>query len=41
MSYIEVKNISKTYKTGNIDVEAVKGVSFEVEKGEEIGRAHV
>lgn len=34
MSYIEVKNISKTYKTGNIDVEAVKGVSFEVEKGE-------
>lgn len=29
-----MKNIKKTYKSGNIEVEAVKDISFEIEKGE-------
>lgn len=31
---IEVKNITKTYKTGDIEFQALKGISFSVEKGE-------
>ena len=34
MSFIEVKNLNKTYSSGNIEVQAVKNVSFEIEKGE-------
>src|SRR5471030_2403902 len=31
---IEVKNIKKTYKTGDIEFEALKGVSFTIKDGE-------
>ncbi|MES2930706.1 MAG: ABC transporter ATP-binding protein [Patescibacteria group bacterium] len=31
---IEVKDITKTYKTGDIDFQALKGVSFTIEDGE-------
>ena len=31
---IEVKNITKTYKTGNTDFPALRGVSFKIEDGE-------
>ena len=34
MNLLEVKNISKTYGTGETAVEALKNVSFSVEKGE-------
>ena len=34
MNLLEVKNISKTYGTGETAVEALKDVSFSVEKGE-------
>ncbi len=31
---IEIKNITKTYQTGNISFEALKGISFSVQDGE-------
>ena len=31
---IETKNITKIYKTGDIEFEALKGVSFKIEDGE-------
>ena len=31
---IEVKNITKTYKTGDVSFNALKGVSFKIEDGE-------
>ncbi len=34
MALIEVKDLTKTYKIGTIDVPALKGVSFSVEPGE-------
>ncbi len=34
MSLIKVKDIVKTYKTGKIEVKAVRGISLEIEKGE-------
>lgn len=34
MAYIEVKNISKTYKMGEVSIKAIENVSFEIEKGE-------
>lgn len=34
MSYVEFKNVSKTYKTGDVSVEALKDASFEIGKGE-------
>jgi len=34
MNIIEIKNVTKTYKSGNIETQAVKGISFSVEKGE-------
>lgn len=34
MSFIEVKDLVKKYKTGDIEVHAVDNVSFEIEKGE-------
>lgn len=34
MSIIEVKDVKKIYKTGKIEVEALKGINFSVEKGE-------
>ncbi len=34
MSYIEVKNLFKTYKSGSVKVEALKNTFFNIEKGE-------
>ena len=34
MSFIEVKNLVKKYKAGDVEVTAVDDISFEVEKGE-------
>ena len=31
---IQVENVSKTYRIGKVDVRAVRGVSFTVERGE-------
>lgn len=31
---IEVKNVTKTYRTGDIDYQALKNVSFKIEDGE-------
>ena len=31
---IEIKNIKKTYKTGNIEFEALRGISFTIKDGE-------
>ena len=36
MSYVEFKNVSKTYKTGDVSVEALKDASFEIGKGERV-----
>ncbi len=33
-AFIEAENLSKTYRVGKIDVPALRGVSFSVEKGE-------
>lgn len=34
MSYIEVRNISKIYKMGDIEIKALNDTSFSIEKGE-------
>lgn len=34
MSYIELKNIRKTYHVGEVDINALSGASFTIEKGE-------
>lgn len=34
MNVIKVQNVTKTYKTGEIEVKALSGVSLEIEKGE-------
>jgi len=34
MSFVEVKNLFKTYKSGQIKVEALKNTNFVIEKGE-------
>ena len=34
MGFIEVKNLTKKYKTGDIEIAAVNNISFEVNKGE-------
>ena len=34
MSLIEFKNVSKTYKFGEVEIQALNGVDFTVEKGE-------
>src|SRR3989344_524562 len=31
---IEVKNVTKIYKTGDIDFQALRGISFKIESGE-------
>lgn len=33
-SYVEFKNVKKVYKMGEVTIEALKNVSFEIEKGE-------
>ena len=34
MSFVEFKNVRKTYHMGEVDIDALKDVSFEIEKGE-------
>ena len=34
MSFIEFSNVNKTYKSGDLEVQALKDVSFQIEKGE-------
>lgn len=34
MSYVEFKNVKKTYKSGEIEIHALNDVSFEIEQGE-------
>ena len=34
MAFVEFKNVGKTYKTGDIKIEALKDVNFEIEEGE-------
>lgn len=34
MAYIEFKNVKKVYRMGEVDIEALSGVNFEIEKGE-------
>lgn len=34
MSFIELKNVSKIYKTGEIEIRALDDISFSIEKGE-------
>lgn len=34
MSFVTFENVGKIYKTGDVEVEALKGVGFEIEKGE-------
>ena len=34
MAYIEVKNVNKVYKMGEINIKALDDVTFEIEKGE-------
>ena len=34
MSFIEVKDLVKKYKTGDVEINALDNVSFEIEKGE-------
>ena len=31
MSFLELENVGKTYKTGSVEVEALKGVTFGLE----------
>ena len=33
-AFIEAKNLRKTYHVGKIEVEALRGISFSVQKGE-------
>ena len=33
-SFVEFKNVSKTYHMGEVDIEALKDVNFVIEKGE-------
>lgn len=34
MSFVTFENVGKIYRTGDVEVEALKGVNFEIEKGE-------
>lgn len=34
MSYISFQNVTKTYHVGEVDIHALSGVSFDIEKGE-------
>ena len=33
-AYVEFKNVKKTYKTGEVEIHALNGLSFEINKGE-------
>ena len=32
MSFVEFKDVKKVYHMGEVDIEALRGVSFEIEK---------
>lgn len=34
MAFVELRNVSKIYRMGAVSIEALRGVSFEIEKGE-------
>lgn len=34
MAFVELKNVQKVYKTGEVETKALVGVDFEVEKGD-------
>ena len=34
MSYVKFKNVRKTYKTGEVEIQALRDVNFEIDKGE-------
>ena len=34
MAFIEFKNVKKIYKMGEVEIKALDGISFEIEKGE-------
>lgn len=34
MSFVEFKDVAKTYKMGEVDIHALQGVNFQIEKGE-------
>jgi len=34
MAYIKFENVTKVYKQGEVEIEALRGVSFEIEQGE-------
>ncbi len=34
MAFVEFKDVAKTYKMGEVDIHALQGVNFEIEKGE-------
>ncbi len=34
MSFVEFENVKKVYHMGEVDIEALRGVSFQIEKGE-------
>ena len=34
MSYVEFKDVKKVYKTGEVEINALRDVDFEIEKGE-------
>lgn len=34
MAYIEFNNINKTYKMGEVEIQALRGTNFQIEKGE-------
>ncbi|HBB71638.1 MAG TPA: macrolide ABC transporter ATP-binding protein, partial [Ruminococcus sp.] len=34
MAYVEFQNVKKTYKTGEVEIHALRDATFEIEKGE-------
>lgn len=33
-SFVEFKDVKKVYKIGEVEIEALRGVNFQIEKGE-------
>ena len=34
MSYVELKDVTKVYQMGEVEIKACDGISFQIEKGE-------